>query len=62
MVQHKGIGAKQLGTGVSAQNGVEQGIRVAMAVCCAAQHATPYSIAQHLRALQHNVTTGITYA
>ena len=31
-------------------------VRVAMAVCCAAQHATPYSTAQHPCALQHNAT------
>ena len=31
-------------------------VRVAMAVCFLAQHATPYSTAQHLCALQHNAT------
>ena len=36
-------------------------VRVAMAVCCLAQHATPRSTAQHPCALQHNATTGITY-
>ena len=31
-------------------------VRVAMAVCCAVQHATPHSTAQHPCALQHNAT------
>ena len=31
-------------------------VRVAMAVCCAGQHATPHSTAQHPCALQHNTS------
>ena len=31
-------------------------VRVAMAVCCAVQHATPHSTAQHPCTLQHNAT------
>ena len=36
-------------------------IRVAMAVQCMAQHATPRFTAQHTYTLQHNATTGITH-
>ena len=36
-------------------------VRVAMAVCCTEQHATPHSAAQHPCVLQHNATIGITY-
>ena len=32
------------------------GVRVAMAVCCAMQHATPHSTAQYPCALQHNAS------
>ena len=35
---------------------VRGSVRVAMAVCCAVQHATPHSTAQHPCALQHNAT------
>ena len=35
---------------------VQGSVRVAMAVCCAAQHATLHSTAQHPCALQHNAT------
>ena len=35
--------------------------RVAIAAWCVAQHATPCSTAQHICALQHNATTGITH-
>ena len=31
-------------------------VRVAMAVCCAAQHATPHSTAQHPCALQQSAS------
>ena len=31
-------------------------VGVAMAVCCAAQHAIPHSTAQHLYALQYNIS------
>ena len=37
------------------------GVRVAIAVCCAAQHAILLSTAQHPYTLQHNTTTGILY-
>ena len=54
-----------LGREVEAQhqdvNCCEVHLRVAMAVCGAAQHATPCSTAQHPCALQHNATTGIKY-
>ena len=36
-------------------------VRVAIAVRCTAQHATPHSTAQHTCALQHNATTGIIH-
>ena len=35
---------------------VRGSVRVAMAVCCAEQHATPHSTAQHPCALQHNAS------
>ena len=35
---------------------VRGSVRVSMAVCCAAQHATLHSTAQHPCALQHNAT------
>ena len=34
----------------------EGAVRVAMAVFCVAQHATPHSTAQHPCALQHNAS------
>ena len=39
-----------------ARNYYVKPIRVAMAMCGAAQHATPQSTAQHPCALQHNAT------
>ena len=36
-------------------------VKVAMTVRCIAQYTTPCSTAQHICALQHNATTGITH-
>ena len=36
-------------------------VRVAIAVRCVAQHATPHSTEQHTCMLLHNTTTGITH-
>ena len=40
---------------------VRGSVRVAMAVRCVAQHATPRSTAQHTCELEHNATTGVTH-
>ena len=40
---------------------VRGSVRVAMVVCCAAQHATPHSTAQLPRALKHNASQVYIY-
>ena len=55
-VKKDGTASVQEDSAVEVQEDNSTVIRVAMDVCCAAQHATPLSTAQHPYVLQYNAS------